>query len=100
MKKYFFPLFFVFAFCLLLFISPSLGESTPVQFDSKLMVSVSDQIQEATDLTLTDDSRAVLAALLTLEYQVQEPDIKIDFTSPIFVSKSGTTCRINGTGCF
>lgn len=83
-------------FCLLLFIpSFSLGENTPVQFDSKLMVSVSSQIQEATDLTLTEDSRAVLAALLTLEYQVQQPDIKIDFASPIFVSKSGTMAAVS-----
>ena len=62
----------------------------PIQFKSKMMVSVSSQIREATDLTLTEDNRAVLAALLTLEYQVQEPNNKIDFTSPIFVAKFGT----------
>lgn len=75
---------------LLLPIQSSFSESTPIQFDSKMMPSVSSQIQEATDLTITEDSRAVLAALLTLEFQAQEPDIKIDFTSPIYVSKSGT----------
>ena len=77
---------------LLLVIPNSLCESkgSPIQFDSKMMESVSSQIREATDLTLSEDSRAVLAALLTLEYQVQEPETKIDFTAPIFVSKSGT----------
>ena len=62
----------------------------PIQFKSKMMDSVSSQLKEATDLTLTENNRAVLAALLTLEFQVQEPDIKIDFESPIYVGKSGT----------
>ena len=83
-------------FCmLLLMIHPSFSENTPVQFDSKMMASVSSQIQEATDLTLTEDSRAVLAALLTLEFQVQEPDAQIDFESPIYVSKSGTMAAVS-----
>lgn len=93
MKKGVFML--IISFLLLLIIYPSFGENTPVQFDSKMMESVSSQIQEATDLTITEDSRAVLAALLTLEYQVQEPEIKIDFTSPIFVSKSGTMAAVS-----
>ena len=80
---------------LLLTIQPSLGENAPIQFDSKMMPSVSSQIREATDLTSTEDSRAVLAALLTLEFQVQEPDCKIDFTSPIYVSKSGTMAAVS-----
>ncbi len=83
-------LFLLIISCLLLVAYPAFSENTPVQFDSKLLESVSSQIQEATDLTLKEDTRAVLAALLTLEFQVQEPDIKIDFTSPIYVSKSGT----------
>lgn len=61
-----------------------------VTFNSKMMKSVSSQISEATDLTANGDSRAVLAALLTLEYQYQCPNNKIDFTKPILVSKSGT----------
>ena len=80
---------------LLLLIQPSLGENALIQFDSKMMTSVSSQIQEATDLTLTEDNRAVLAALLTLEFQVQEPDVKIDFTSPIYASKSGTMAAVS-----
>ena len=80
---------------LLLLIQPSLGENALIQFDSKMMTSVQSQIQEATDLTLTEDNRAVLAALLTLEFQVQEPDVKIDFTSPIYASKSGTMAAVS-----
>ena len=84
---------------LLLTTQPSLSENAPIQFESKMMKSVSSQINEATDLTLTEDARAVLAALLTLEFQVQEPDVKIDFTSPIFVAKNGTiaTASFNTT---
>lgn len=67
----------------------------PIQFDSKMMPSVSSQIKEATDFTITDDNRAILAALLTLEYQVQEPDNKIDFTSPLFVAKYGTMASVS-----
>lgn len=80
---------------LLLLIHPSLCENALIQFDSKMMTSVSSQIQEATDLTLTEENRAVLAALLTLEFQVQEPDVKIDFTSPIYASKSGTMAAVS-----
>ena len=82
-------------FVFLLMIQPSFGENDLIQFDSKMMTSVSSQIQEATDLTLTEDSRAVLAALLTLEFQVQESDVKIDFSSPIYVSKSGTMAAVS-----
>ena len=61
-----------------------------VTFNPKMMKSVSSQISEATDLTMTGNNRAVLAALLTLEYQYQCPNKTIDFTKPILVSKSGT----------
>lgn len=61
-----------------------------VSFDSKMMKSVSSQINEATDLTTSGNNRAVLAALLTLEYQYQCPNAKIDYTKPLLVSKSGT----------
>ena len=80
---------------LLLMIQPSLGESDLIQFDSKMMTSVSSQIKEATDLTATEDSRAILAALLTLEFQVQDQDAKIDFTSPIYAAKSGTMAAVS-----
>jgi len=80
---------------ILLMIQPAFSEDAPIQFDSKMMTSVSSQIQEATDLTLTEDNRAVLAALLTLEFQVQEPDVKIDFASPIYASKSGTMAAVS-----
>ena len=65
-----------------------------INFDSKMMDSVSSQISEATDLTTSADNRAVLAALLTLEYQVQESANQIDFDSPIFVGKSGTIASV------
>jgi len=61
-----------------------------ISFDNKMMKSVSSQINEATDLTTTSNNRAILAALLTLEYQYQCPGSRIDYTKPILVSKSGT----------
>ena len=63
-------------------------------YEIKMMKSVSSQINQATDLTTTGSSRAVLAALLTLEYQYQCPSSKIDYTKPIFVSKSGTMAAV------
>ena len=61
-----------------------------VTFNPKMMKSVSSQISEATDFTINVNNRAILAALLTLEYQYQCPNKIIDFTKPILVSKSGT----------
>ena len=87
--------FLLIILCMLLMIQPSFSENALIKFDSKMMSSVSSQINEATDLTLTEDYRAVLAALLTLEFQVQEPDIAIDFTSPIYASKSGTMAAVS-----
>ncbi len=66
-----------------------------IQFDSKMMKSVSSQIKEATDLTTTEDNRAVLAALLTLEYQAQEPDNTVDPSLPIYVAKYGTMASVS-----
>lgn len=63
---------------------------TATSFKSRMMDSVSSQINEATDLTISGTNRAVLAALLTLEFTHQCPDKKIDYTMPIYVSKSGT----------
>ena len=59
-----------------------------------MMESVSSQLNEATDLTATGNNRAVLAALLTLEYQYQCPNNKIDYKKPILVSKSGTMAAV------
>lgn len=61
-----------------------------IEFDSKMMKSVSSQISSATDLTTTDSNRAILAALLTLEFACQRPDLQIDYSLPIYVGKSGT----------
>lgn len=64
------------------------------EFKSKMMNSVSSQINEATDLTATASNRAVLAALLTLEYQAQCPDRVIDYSKPLLVAKSGTMATV------
>lgn len=64
--------------------------SNLIQFNSKMMPSVSSQINEATDLTISESNRALLAALLTLEFQVQESNVEIDYQSPIYVAKYGT----------
>ena len=63
--------------------------SDPVEFQSKMMKSVAGQVKSAADLTVTEDNRAILAALLTLEFQVQQPDNTIDLTLPMYVTRSG-----------
>ena len=72
----------------------SLDFSGLIVFKSKMMRSVSSQINSATDLTTTGTNRAVLAALLTLEFAAQRPDCTIDYTKPIYVGKSGTMASV------
>ena len=61
MKKGFSYLLIILSMLLLL-IQPAFSENTPIQFDSKMMTSVSSQIHEATDLTISEDNRFVLHA--------------------------------------
>ncbi len=72
-----------------------------IEFNSKMMKSVSSQISSATDLTTTSNNRAILAALLSLEFAYQRPDLEIDYSLPIYVGKSGTMasamfCTVKG----
>ena len=69
--------------------------SEPIQFESILLKSFASQIKEASDLTLTENNRAILAAAMTLEYQVQEPDSKVDLTTPIYAARSGTMASVS-----
>lgn len=79
----------------IMFVTGAHAQSDLIQFTSVMMKSVSSQINEATDLTTTTDNRAVLAALLTLEFKNQKPKDTIDFTSPIYVSTSGTIAAVS-----
>jgi len=65
-----------------------------IEFNSKMMKSVSSQISSATDLTTTKDGRATLAALLTLEFKYQRPDLNIDFSLPIYVGEKGNMASV------
>lgn len=65
-----------------------------ITFKSIMMKSVSDQLSSATDLTTTNNNRAVLAALLSLEFANQRPDLKINYNQPIFVGKSGNMASV------
>lgn len=65
-----------------------------VEFNSKMMESVSSQISSATDLTTTSNNRAILAALLSLEFVYQRHDLEIDYSFPIYVGKSGTMASV------
>ena len=71
------------------------AQSDLIRFNSVMMKSVSSQLNEATDLTTTKENRAVLAALLVLEFQNQKPNDTFDYTSPIYVSKSGTIAAVS-----
>ena len=64
------------------------------EFKSVMMKSVASQINQATDLTTTDNDRAILAALLTLEFANQQPDFKIDYSLPMYVCKTGTIASV------
>ena len=59
-----------------------------VFFDSVMMRSVSSQVSSALDLTTSKDNRAVLAALLTLEYKVLFPDANFNLYKPMYISSS------------
>lgn len=65
-----------------------------VEFDSVMMESVSGQIRSAADMTLTEDNRAALAAMLSLEFVHQQPDFHIDYTLPIYVCKQGDMAAV------
>lgn len=65
-----------------------------VEFKSKMMQSISDQIHSASDLTTSEDNRAILAALLSLEFANQRPDFTIDYLLPIYVCKQGDIAAV------
>ena len=70
------------------------SHSDLVEFRSTMMESVSSQINEATDLTITSDKRAILAALLSLEFVNQKTDFTIDYTLPIYACKQGKIASV------
>ena len=70
------------------------GISELVEFNSVMMESVSDQISSAVDLTTTSTNRAILAALLSLEFTYQRYDFTFDYNLPIFVCKSGQIASV------
>lgn len=65
-----------------------------VEFKSVMMESVSDQIHSASDLTATENNRAALAAMLSLEFANQRPDFTIDYLLPIYVCKQGDLAAV------
>ena len=65
-----------------------------VEFDSIMMESISDQINKATDFMTTNNDRAVLAALLSLEFANQQPNFKYDYKKPIYVCKLGDIASV------
>lgn len=72
----------------------SSGFSELTTFKGKMMDSVASQLTSATDLTTTSDNRAILAALLSLEFVTQQPDFTIDYTLPIYACKQGSIASV------
>ncbi len=70
------------------------GLSDAIVFKSKMMQSISDQLSSATQMTTTSGNRAVLAALLSLEYTNQVNSPYIDFTKPILVGKKDAIAAV------
>ncbi len=74
--------------------APSSGDDTEfgelIPFNSKMMKSVSGQINSAIDLTSSADARSLLAALLSLEFFYQRPDMTIDASKAIYVGRKGS----------
>ena len=70
------------------------GFSELTEFKGKMMESVASQINSATDLTTTSGNRAILAALLSLEFTTQQPNFTIDYTLPIFACKQGNIAAV------
>ena len=74
--------------------APSSGDDTEfgelIPFNSTMMKSVSGQINSAVDLTSSADARSLLAALLSLEFFYQRPDMTIDASKAIYVGMKGS----------
>ncbi len=74
--------------------APSSGDDTEfgelIPFNSRMIKSVSGQINSAVDLTSSADAKALLAALLSLEFFYQRPDMTIDATKTIYVGRKGS----------
>ncbi len=75
-------------------ISARAETSELVEFKSVMMESVSSQIHSASDLTTTENNRAALAAMLSLEFVNQRPDFTIDYLLPIYVCKQGNIAAV------
>ena len=71
-----------------------------VEFDGTLSKSIASQINDASDLTITNKNRSVLAAFLVLEFQMlinkdTTSNITLDLEAPIYVGKSGTMASVS-----
>ncbi|MBE5806767.1 MAG: hypothetical protein E7317_00285 [Clostridiales bacterium] len=75
--------------CMSAFAAEGMSDLKP--FPNMMMDSVASQLNSATDLTIAEENRAILAALLTLEYCYYTNTNEIDYTQPIFVGKKDTT---------
>lgn len=64
------------------------------EFKSYMMESISSQINSAADLTATANNRAILAALLSLEFSMQRGDFEIDYSLPIYACKNGKIASV------
>ena len=58
-----------------------------VFFQSRWVAKYMQKYGSASEITADPDGRALLAALLTVEYTEQQPDVEIDTSKPIFVGK-------------
>ena len=58
-----------------------------VFFQSRWVAKYMQNYGSASEITEDPDGRALLAALLTVEYTEQQPDVEIDTSKPIFVGK-------------
>lgn len=58
-----------------------------VFFQSRWVAKYMQNYGSASEITADPDGRALLAALLTVEYTEQQPDVEIDTSKPIFVGK-------------
>ncbi len=68
--------------------------SDMTEFRGKMMESVASQLSSAADLTSTSGNRAILAALLSLEFVTQCPDFSIDYSLPIYACVQGDIAAI------
>ena len=97
----------LFILCISIIVIPLSGYADKIitngdltKFDGKMTQSIASQIPSAASLTGTKDTRALLSAFLTLEFQMliekdKTSNISLDLTTPVYVGAQGDMASVS-----